>query len=675
VNPAYETLYGERVYSTLSDLPHRPDCAVLALPNRHLESVMLEVASLGIPAAVIFASAHSGKNGGLEERLATIARENGIAVCGPNCMGFLSFEQKLTISGYPVTPGTPAGSVTLISHSGSVFDSLWQNDRQIAFNYVVSSGNEMVTTMADYMLFALENSSTRVIALFLETVRDPQRFQQALAEAARRDVPVVALKVGRSEQGARLAQAHSGALAGQDAAYDALFARYGVRRVLSLDEMMDTLELMATGARPRRRTMAALLDSGGERAMLADLAQAQGVPFAPLSDATRQRLAQVLEPGLEPANPLDAWGTGNAYDEIYRDCLRALDANEETGLNVFAVDLMRASNIPPTYVDVVRTLRGSLQNPLLFLTNVTSAVGRDQAAALREMGVPVLMGTETGLRAIDHLFQYCRFQEQRDARREERRSDQLDPLSADAVASWRRRLREAGGALDEATSLQLLQAYGIPVASSRIVDSSQQAVAVAGELGYPVVLKTATGHGHKSELDGVRLNLSDEAAVQAAYASLSQRLGARMLVQRMAPSGIELFAGLIQDPQFGTFLSLGIGGIFVEILRDTRLLMLPLAATELREALLGLHGAPLLLGARGAAAVDLDAVVAALMRLAALAADLGDAISELDINPLIAHAKGVVAVDALVIPRAGPEIDPGAENEESKRKEEALVDG
>lgn len=672
VNPGYETLYGQPIYGSLGELPQTPDCAILAIPNRRLLPVMEEAAHLRIPAAVIFANAHGATDNGqpLEGALQAVARAHDMVVCGPNCMGFLSFEQKLTVSGYPVIPGTPAGHVTLISHSGSVFDSLWQNNRQIHFNYVVSSGNEMTTTIADYMLFALENPSTRVIALFLETVRDPATFRKALAEAARRDVPVVALKVGRSEQGARLAQAHSGALAGKDAAYDALFAHYGVRRVISLDELMDTLELLATGMRPKPQTIAAILDSGGERAMLADLAAAQGVPFATLSEATRSRLAETLEPGLEPANPLDAWGTGNAYDRIYGDCLRALDANPETGLNVFAVDLMRASNIPPTYVDVVRSLRGELQKPLVFLTNVTAAIGKDQVNALRGMAIPVLMGTETGLRAIDHLFGYCRYRQKRAAQAEGTDSDEMYRLDPAQISRWRRELATAETALDEATGLRLLAAYGIPVPRTDTATAAAEAVAAAEEIGYPVALKTAAGHLHKSEQGGVHLNLAHADAVHKAYAALREQLGPRVLVQCMAPPGVEMFAGIVHDPQFGPFLSLGIGGIFVEILRDTSLLALPATQAEVRQALLGLRGAPLLQGARGQAPVAVDALVRALMKLAALATDLGDLIGELDVNPLIAHADGVLAVDALVIPRAAGSPAPdkvGAREEERLR--------
>ncbi|MGH2524358.1 MAG: CoA-binding protein, partial [Anaerolineales bacterium] len=403
VNPRYESLFDQPCYPSLSALPERPDCAILAVPNARMLAALQEAAALGIRAAVLFGSAYSepaplGGQPSLQEQLAEVARAHGMVICGPNCMGFHAFERKLVVSGYAVRPGTPSGGVAFITHSGSAFDALWQNRRGLYFNYLISSGNEMVTTVADYMQFALAQPSTRAIGLFLETVRDPQTFVAALREAAERDVPVVALKLGRTEQGATLALAHSGALAGQDAAYDALFKHYGVSRVKSLDEMLDTLELLAAGLRPPTRYIASLHDSGGERGLLVDLAEAEGVRFAPISAETTDQLASALDPGLAPINPLDAWGTGNEIDRIYRDCLLALDADQAVGLTVFATDLYPES-VNSTYVDLVLEHRRQLQKPIVFMPNLAASVDPALSARLRQAGIPVLMGTENSVRA------------------------------------------------------------------------------------------------------------------------------------------------------------------------------------------------------------------------------------------------------------------------------------
>ncbi len=651
VNPRYERIFDQACYPSLNALPQRPDLAVLAIPNRALLGAFEETASLGIPAAVIFASAFD-ENGSdpqaLEQAIAALARQQQMALCGANCMGFLSLGHRLVISGYPVLPGTPAGPVTFISHSGSVFDSIWPNNRQITFNYVVSAGNETATTVADYMRFALRDPSTTVIGLFLETVRDPAGFRLALEEAAERDVPVVALKVGRSKTGARLAQSHSGALAGDDAVYEALFAHYGVSRVRSLDEMMDTLELFAPGWRPRPGAIAATLDSGGERAMLVDMAEDLEIPFAEISAETQAVLASTLEPGLEPINPLDAWGTGNQVERIYRDSLLAMDADPATGLNLFAVDLMRASDLPPTYGDVVLPILSQFSKPLVFLVNVTASASETQMAELRSAGLPVLMGTETGLRAIRHLFDYCA---SRDRRRPDGPTQAPSPLDRDTLAALRQTLAQARAPLDEYASKQLLARYGLPVPAEQPAESLEQALAAAEAIGYPVALKTAAGLLHKTEAGGLHLNLSGPEALQGAFRDLAGRLGPRVLVQQMSPAGPELLLGLIHDPQFGLLLSIGTGGTLVEVLDDTRLILLPAGAGDVRRTLHSLRGAALLRGARGQPAVDEDAIIRAALSLAALAADLGDLIAEVDINPLIGSPRGVLAVDALIVPK------------------------
>jgi acyl-CoA synthetase (NDP forming) len=342
VNPRYDTLYDQPCYETLKDLPETPDLALLAVPNQRLVAALEEVAECGIPAAAMFANAHSDPEDGepsLEAQLKRIASENNIALLGPNCMGFVAPGQKLPVSGYPVNPDTKAGRVTLISHSGSVWEGFAQNNRRVEFNYIVSTGNELAMTVADVMQFALADASTQVIGIFLETVRDPETFIKALEEAAERDIPIVVVKTGSSERGAQLAQAHTGALTGEDGAYDALFKRYGVSRARSLDEMIDTLELFSTGIRPRTEYLSAILDSGGQRALMTDLAEQEGVAFAPISPQTEAKLTKVLEPGLSATNPLDAWGTGNDYDGIYSDCLLALDQDPKTGLTLVAADM------------------------------------------------------------------------------------------------------------------------------------------------------------------------------------------------------------------------------------------------------------------------------------------------------------------------------------------------
>ena len=235
-----------------------------------------------------------------------------MAICGGNCMGFFNLDRRLRVTGFSHPEDLIAGGVTFISHSGSAFSAMLHNDRDLRFNLVVSAGQEFVTTAADYLAYALEQPTTKVAALFIETVRDAPGFRSALARAAERDIPVVVLKVGRADAAKEMITAHSGALAGEDGAYEAVFDAYGVLRVDTLDEMADTVELLAAGRRAARGGLAAIHDSGGERALLIDAAAADQVVLAAIGEDTVARLAATLEEGLPPVNPLDAWGTGNA---------------------------------------------------------------------------------------------------------------------------------------------------------------------------------------------------------------------------------------------------------------------------------------------------------------------------------------------------------------------------
>jgi acyl-CoA synthetase (NDP forming) len=650
VNPRYDSLYGRPCYASLSDLPKRPDLAILAVPNKGLVASLEEVAECGIPAAVIFASAYSEPDEGelsLKDQLGKIAKDNDIVLCGPNGMGFVAPCHRLAVSGYRVNPETPTGNATMICHSGSVWEAFLQNQRGVNFNYIISAGSEAVTTLADYMQFALEHESTRVIGLFLETVRDPETFRAALIEAAERDIPIVALKTGRSERGAQLARAHSGALAGEDGVYDALFEHYGVRRARSADEMLDTLELFATGMRTKTHFVSAILDSGGQRALLVDLGETEGVEFTSITEETQRKLSEVLEPGLDPVNPLDAWGTGNGADDIYVKSIQALDADPSTGITLLAVDLPPMDDHDSWYANIVRPLLSELRNPLATLGHLSAATSAKQAGELRAMGVPVLMGTETGLRATRHVVEYSAYQRDRAANAKQQPERIERPAN---LSELRERLRGASGALGEHDSKQLLAAYGLSTTRETQAGTLAETLGAGDEIGYPVALKTCADL-HKTERGGVRLGIANREELSEAYSDFKKRLGAEVLVQQMIPQGTELIVGVVNDPQFGPMLTLGTGGIFVEVFADVSMLTIPTTPDTVRRVLMRLRGAALLKGARGKAPADIDAIVSAVMGLSALAEDLGEWISEIDVNPLVALPDQAVVVDALIIPK------------------------
>jgi acyl-CoA synthetase (NDP forming) len=633
VNPRYGAPY----LPGIADVPEPPDLVLLAVPDHALAGQLAAAAEAGARSAVIF-----GSGSGQRDKLAGIAAEAGMALCGAGCMGFVNVARGLRAIGYVERDPLPGGPVAMITHSGSVFSTLLRARRGFGFTLAVSSGQELVTTAADYARYALTMPETRVLALVLEAVRGD--LPSVLADAADKDVPVVLLTAGSSDAGRALVAAHSGALAAGDGAWQALADAYGVHRVGDLAELADTLELFASPRRaqhaPPSAALATVHDSGLERAHVADAAAAVGVPFATLGTATRVRLAAVLDPGLEPANPLDVWGTGRDTQALFTECLSALAADPAVSAVALAVDLVPEFDGDPSYPNAIKTVAATTDKPVAVLAGLPAAIDRDAAAALRADGIPVLEGTRTGLLALRHLLDHG-------ARPRATARMTVDHARQRRWTSALASDRPAEAALD------LLRDYGIPVVRALAVGTRDQALAAAGAIGYPVVLKTAEpGIAHKSDVGGVILGLRDTEALAAAYDDLAARLGPRALICETAAPGTELLLGLARDQALGPLIVLGCGGIYTEIFAEHTVLLPPVSHDSARAAIQRLRVAPVLNGARGQAPADLDAIADAVVALSDLALELGDSIEALDINPLICRPSGVLAVDALVVPRS-----------------------
>jgi acetate---CoA ligase (ADP-forming) len=482
-----------------------------------------------------------------------------------------------------------------------------------------------------------------------------------------------------------------------------------VARVATLDELADTCELLA-GRRAGPGALAAIHDSGGERAHLLDMAERLRVPLAELSGTTRARLEAVLEPGLPATNPLDAWGTGNDADRIFAACIRALLEDPATAALALNLDLTTEPTPDTSYTGLAIEAAAGTDKPVAVVANLASAVDPAEAATLRAAGVPVLEGTPTGLAAMGHLLAYRDFLARRGAADGREAADRRGVVDNPASASpgsatlahrgtrhrrvgvrrsrerWRRLLGEAGQArdeagrplgeagrrhlaglagagvplggpepLDEAEGLALLADWGVPAVAAEVAASVEEALAAAGRVGWPVALKTAApGVVHKSDVDGVRLRLDGPDRVAAAYEDLAARLGPRVTVAAMAGPGVELALGVVADPQFGSLVMVAAGGVLVEVMGDRRFALPPVDHRQAMAMLDRLAVRPLLDGVRGGGPpADLDAVAQAVVDLSVLAVDLGDRLAALDVNPLVAGPDGCVAVDALVVPGFG----------------------
>ena len=647
VNPNHREIEGYPCVPRLADLPAAPDHVVLSVKNERLEEALAEAVAAGARAATIFASGYLAGDGDppLAARLVAIARNAGMPVCGGNCMGFYNDLDRVWVCGFPSLREPRPGSIAFIAHSGSVFGALAHNDPRLRFALAISPGQEFTTGVADYLDYAVERPEVKVAGLFLEAARDPSDLMRALDKAARRNVPVVALKVGRTAASAAAALTHSGAIAGSDAAWEALFDRYGVIRVETLDELAASLLLFAGGRRAAKGALVSIHDSGGEREMLIDLAERAGVAFAPIAPATVARLAANLDPGLAAENPLDVWGTGRDFAAQSEACLAALVADENAALGLVCVDIRDRYYVSRGFAAAARAVAARSEKPIVLATNYTQLRHDAIALALTEAGVPVLDGTQNALVAIRGALAYRDFRA---------RPDDAAPLPPRETAAERQRWRQKlgdGAPLGEGAALDLLAAWGVPVCGHRAVEDEGAAVAAAIELGFPVVAKTAaSGIHHKSEVDGVRLGLRDAAAVRVAYRDLAARLGATVTIAAMAPKGVELALGMVRDPQFGPVVMVGAGGVLVELLADRAAALAPFGPATARRLIDRLALRRLLDGYRGAPAVDLEILCTAIARFSVLAADLGEIVAAIDANPVIC-GRTATAVDALVVPR------------------------
>lgn len=644
VNPRYDAVAGRRCYPSLADLPDGPvDLVLLGVGDQALEAELSLAAVRGDRSAVIFGNAYEPPRQGhptLRMRLAAIARDASMQLCGGGCMGFVNVVHRVRAIGYVEPDPLPAGPVAFVTHSGSVFSAVLRARRGLGFTLAVSSGQELVTTTAGYVDYALTLPGTAVVALVLETMRDPAHLRASLAAAAARDIPVVILPVGTSERGRSMVAAHSGAVAGGSAAWEALADASGAHLVGDLGELLDTAELFAAGrrARPagtRAGGIGAVLDSGAERALLVDVAAETGVPFAELSTATVDRLAARLDPGLVATNPLDVWGNGAETEALFGDVLVELAQDDAVQVLALAVDLVEELDGDESYLHAARRAASATEIPVVVLSHLPAALDQRGAAELRAAGIPVLEGTRSGLRALRHLL-------------DARQPVPAAPAPIDEARRGRWRARLASGPISTVDGLALLADYGVEVVAAQGADHEGAVLAAAATVGYPVVLKTDEEIVHKTEVGGVVVGLGTDDELVAAYRDMAHRLGRRVVVCARVEPGVEVLVGAVRDPSLGMLLLVGAGGVLVEQMSDRAAALPPVDTGHVRSLIDKTMVRRLLLEPRRGAAADLDAVANAVAGVSMLVSELADLLNAVEINPLVCSAAGAVAVDVHV---------------------------
>lgn len=644
VNPRYDEIEGVPCYPSLSALPQPVRHVIFAVSDERLEGLLDEALACGVEAAMIYSSLMPGTDSEppLRQRVCEKAKQAGLLLCGANSMGFYNFAHNVWAGGFPTRSHHKPGKAVLISQSGAGMSGIVDPDERIDFSFAVSTGLELTVTTEDYLDYALEQPETRVIGLFLETSRQPGRMIAAFRKAAGRNIPIVAVKVGRTELAAQLGVSHSGALAGSDAVYDAVFDRYGVQRVDDMEQLATALIMFAQPHPVSPGGIVTIHDSGGERQLLIDLAARLGAPLADISARTRKRLEALLDPGLPAVNPLDAWSAGGAdYEDRLDECFAALLQDEAASLGAIVHDRAAHGRIYPDYIRHLRNGHSASGKPVFLVSNRQGTGADPLVVETTRAGFPVLDGIASFLVGARCRLSYCDFQARPGIR--------PPVLPASTVSVWRGRLAEIED-IDEIEAGQFLHDCGIPMVTARAVNDEAELASLGAEMGYPLVMKTAmSGIHHKSDMGGVCLNIGSEAELLHIYRDMSMRLGSRVLIAPMIEGpGVEMILGLTTDEQFGPMVVVGIGGVHAELLQDVVTVAPPFDVATALYNLDRLKMRKLLDGARGAPPVDVPAFCEAAAILSVIAIEFADLVKEVDINPVKAMEQGCLGLDALI---------------------------
>lgn len=635
ITPRYEEILGLPCFADLESAPV-VDLVIIASASERIEAELEAARAHGARGAVVFgAPAPDGRRSEWLARVADVARTAGLALLGPDSLGFVNFHHRIAAT-WALPEPSPAGGIAVVSQSGTVYWEANTNDPRLRFSFTGHSGLEATLSIADLMRFSLDLPTTRVIGVYVETIRDVESFVDVLELAADRAIPIVALYAGRTEQAREQMMTHAGRLAGDRAGLEGLFRHYGVVRAESPDDWWTTLAVLGAERPLAEGGLAAVMDSGGGLAMFLDFAHEFGVPLAQLRPETTKRLHDVL--GIEQATTgaLDFW-IGDSDRHSNTSSLLQLLAEDPGTAAVMAFTTYAETPRANFALNVASAVRGAhavTTKPIFAATYSSRQLSPGLMLELASEGIPILDGMRAGVRAMRHAF------DARDFRARWSRS--AVPESVD-VGAIRPRL-EGKAELLEADALAVLGDLGVPVVPTWRAATADEAVAAANAAGYPVVVKTDEGIAHKASRGGVRLGLADEADVRDAYEAIATNLGPRVIVAPMR-SGLEIALGVVPS-EFGPVLMVGAGGALVELLDDRCYVLAPARPEEVERALTDLTLWRIVTETLPASSRASFCALASLVSRAAFA--LRGVVRELDINPVLVNGDGCVAIDALI---------------------------
>ena len=644
LHPKNKDAFGIPCFPDFKSLPEKVEHAIFAVSDERVEGLVDAAIEAGVKAMSMMSMLYldDDQKPYLKDRIQTKLKEADILLCGANGMGFFHIEKGVWVNGHFSRPNHEPGGVCIISQSGSGVAGIIDCEERINLNLSVSSGSELTVGAEDYLDYILHQESTTVVGLFLETIRKPDQMIKSFELANERRIPIVVLKTGRTERSAELTVSHSGGLAGVDDCYNALFDKYGIQRVADMDELATTLIMFDQPHSLANGNMVSMHDSGGERQLIIDIADQQGVEFAELEEATTQKLEEILDPGLPPVNPLDAWGKGlGDADQIMIDSMIAMLSDSNASMGAIVMDRGPLGKIFPEYVDYLEQTNQQTGKPVFLVSNRQGTGIDPLVLELSQNGMPVIDGMHSFLAGVRCLHQYRDFLN---------RKDEINvDLNADKLKKYQGQL-EKSDFVSEADALNMFFDLGLNANQSKIIANEEELVSTAKEMGFPLVLKTAVEDVyHKSELSGVYLNIDTEEKLRSSYKELQEKLPGNALLAKMVQSeGVEMIVGMTTDQQLGPMVTIGFGGYYAEAMNDAITLMPPFSKEMAKNALSKLKMKTLLEGYRGSKPADLDAFAEFASRFSVIAVELSNQVCEIDLNPVILGNDNCIAVDALI---------------------------
>ena len=655
IHPKRDSVFGVPCYKSISDVPENVDLMVICTSQKTVIPLLQEGAKKGVGGAVVFASGYGevgtaeGKQN--EAELIAAAKELDIAVMGPNCAGFVNYIDNVQAFAFISAKRDRKGSVGVVSQSGQLCLSM-MDDPGMRFSYNISAGNGKIVQMEDYMDFLVDDEDTKVVSIYIEGVKNADKFAAVLKKAAENRKPVVILKAGRSAKGGAIAASHTGSLSGSDASFDAVLKKFGAIRVDDLEELIAMSLMLSTMKRmPEKATFASMNLSGGETGICADVGSLNGIEYPDFTEETLKKLKEQLPSYASPNNPLDMTASLSYDADLYAGALRTVMDDPNIGMVLIGYTLLLEIADPCIHymykgIEKVVQEKGGNCKPIAMIPFAENTRNPEYQEKLFQIGVPVLPPPVYAFKLLRHLADFIAY----------------EPETKTLELAVGHPKSEETQALSEHESKQELKVYGVPVPDEVIVTSKEEAAQFAKNHPDPLVMKVESADIlHKSDVGGVKLNVCGPEAAEKAYEEIMESVTAKrpdahingILTVPMLDAGVEIIIGVNNDPQFGPMIMVGMGGVFVEVFKDVALYPAPLKEEEALEMLKSLKSFKLLNGYRGTEKCDIKALCQTIVAISNYAQANKDVLKELDINPLFVYpeGKGVGVADALIVKR------------------------